>query len=166
MTFTIDGVSLADRHLTREVTELVHITAPELLAQHPPRRRLGARIAVAAAVLIGAAALAMLASAHAFAAPTADISTSPAAKAQHACAVVLGLDPSQAPYQDCVASLARNLPKAAPQALASMDRPVLTTRQRADLACADAGLDPTSSAFGRCALDVDQSLSDQTQIYR
>ena len=163
MMFTIDGIAIGDKHLTEEVTELVRITEPELLSPRHAERRWG-RSAVVTAVVIGAVAIAMLVSAHAFAAPSGD--SSPAANAQHACRVVLGFDPSQAPYQDCVANISRNLPAADPPVLASMAGSPPTTQQKARLACADAGLDPLGGAFRQCVLDVNQSLSDQSQIYR
>jgi hypothetical protein len=112
-------------------------------------------------VAIGAAALTLLASAHAFAEP-ADQATH-FAQEHHACAVVLGLDPSEAPYQYCVAALDRNLPPVdPPPAVASTS----SSDQKANAACTDIGLDQGSLAYGRCVVDVDQARSDEEQIYR
>ena len=109
---------------------------------------------------IGAAA-----SAHAFAEP-ADQATHPAQE-HHACAIVLGLDPSEAPYQDCVAVLERNLPRQDPPlAIASAGSADLTTRHKANAACTDIGLEQGSLSYGHCVLDLDQTLTAEQQIYR
>jgi len=77
---------------------------------------------------------------------------------------VLGLDPSEAPYQDCIASLERNSPPADPPqsvgALRSADD------QKTNAACADIGLDSRSAAFSECVADLNETLSDQGQIFR
>ncbi len=86
-----------------------------------------------------------------------------AADAHRACAVVLGLDPSQAPYHECIAKVERHVRVAEPPA------PTVTTRtneQQAALACADGGLEPGSLAAARCIADLNQSLSNEGQIYR
>jgi hypothetical protein len=83
--------------LSREITELVRETQPELLC---PQRRApccGRRLATALAALIGAATITLLASGHAFAGPI-----DPAAglaQEHNACTVVLDLGPSGVPYQ-------------------------------------------------------------------
>jgi hypothetical protein len=41
-----------------------------------------------------------------------------------------------------------------------------TTRHKANAACADIGLEQGSLGYGRCVLDVDQTLTDEQQIYR
>jgi hypothetical protein len=128
-----------------------------------PRRSppvLGSLALIIVVIGIGAAA-----SAHAFAEP-ADQATHPAQE-HHACAIVLGLDPSEAPYQDCVAVLERNLPpRDPPPAIASAGSADRTTRHKANAACADIGLEQGSLGYGRCVLDVDQTLTDEQQIYR
>ena len=75
---------------------------PELLCS-PCRPRHRRRIARAAAALNGAATISLLASARAFAEP-ADRARH-LAQEHHASAIVLGLDPPEAPYQDRVAVL-------------------------------------------------------------
>lgn len=81
----------------------------------------------------------------------------------HACAVVLGLDPSEASYRDCIDDLERNLRPADPARAANAPS---STRQKAGAACADAGLKEGSLAYSRCVVDIDQSLSAEQSIYR
>lgn len=156
---TLDGVG-PDNTITGDLTELVRETAPELLApdRAPIRRR---RSIALAAVAVGAAAVALLVSFRTLADPVAGSG----AKADYVCAVVLGLNASQAPYQECLASLSRNVP-GNPQAMAVKDRRPQTTRQKAAAACAEIGLETGSVAFDRCVTDLDQSLWAQQMLYR
>lgn len=149
---TIDGLRPEDQ-IASELTDFVRETAPELLAPAAPRTKRRGIMALAA---VAAGAIALLASIHAFAGQ--DAATATNVRVQHACAVVLGLDPSEAPYQDCAATLARVAPGA--------DPPMPIVRQKARSACADIGLDPGSIAFGQCVADVEQSLSAQPALYR
>ena len=71
-----------------------------------PSARPGRR-ATASAVIVGAAAIALLASANTFANAAENLSRT--ALEQHACAVVLGLDPSGRQYDTCIRSLDRSL---------------------------------------------------------
>jgi hypothetical protein len=150
MTRNIDGISTPFEMLNREFAELLDETSWKRL-----RRRHA--IAPTLASAIGAATLGLLASASAFAEPAAQASQR--AQEHHACAVVLGLDPSEAPYQDCVAALDHYLPPVDP---ANASAP----RQKANAACADIGLEQGSLAYDRCVVEIDQTLSDQQQIYR
>jgi hypothetical protein len=72
---------------------------------HDPSAGLGRR-ATASAVIVGAAAIALLAFAHT-SANAAENSTR-AAQEQHACAVLMGLDPSGRRYDTCIRSLDRS----------------------------------------------------------
>jgi len=71
-----------------------------------PSARPGRR-ATASAVIVGAAAIALLAFAHTSA--SAAENSSRMAQEHHACAVVLGLDPSGRRYDSCIRSLDRSL---------------------------------------------------------
>lgn len=132
--------------------------------KEPLARRRRAMVTVAAA-LIGAALSAPLGAFDAAADAAGDAART--AQENHACAVVLALNPSEAPYHDCVASIDRYLPPEdpPPQAFAG-PRSGTETYQKANTACADIGLDRNSSAFGQCVADLDARLSDQGQIYR
>jgi hypothetical protein len=151
---TAEGIATPYGPLSRELAEFIRETRPLLLLLCPPcrprhRRR---RIATATAALIGTATISLLASAHAF----AELANQAKYLAQerHACAIVLGLDPSEAPYQDCVAVLERNLPpRDPPLAIASAGSADLTMRHKANAACTDIGLDQGSLSYGRCVLD-------------
>ncbi|HLY54781.1 MAG TPA: hypothetical protein VKS60_04450 [Stellaceae bacterium] len=65
----------------------------------------------------------------------------------HAACSRLGLDPSEAPFADCVATLNR-----ATTAL-SADEMVTPARRQ----CAAKGLNPTSPAFANCVLDLEET---------
>jgi len=160
-----EGIATPYGPLSRELTEFIRETRPELLCPPCRPRHRRRRIATATAALIGTATISLLASAHAFAEP-ADQAKYLAQK-RHACAIVLGLDPSEAPYQDYVAVLERNLPpRDPPLAIPSAGSADLTTRHKANAACTDIGLEQGSLGYGRCVLDLDQTLTDQEQIYR
>jgi hypothetical protein len=95
--------------------------------------------------IIGAAAIALLAagSNHASAAQN------PARTAQehHACAVVLGLDPSGRRYDTCMRTLDRNLSEWDYARLVSTDRD----------ACTGEDLRPGTPAFAVCVVKAEQS---------
>ena len=91
---------------------------------------------------LGAAALiALLSSPPSFADAVAE--SSRAAQQHHACAVILGLDPSGSQYDTCIRSLRRSL-TAWDQAQAV---------QTARLACAEKGLGPGTPAFALCVVN-------------
>ena len=98
---------------------------------------------------IGAAAIALLASANTF----ADAAENPSRAVQehHACAVVLGLDPSGRLYSVCVSSLDKSL--------SELDQARLATRvdDSKRSACAQKGLTPGTPAFAVCVVDAKQS---------
>jgi hypothetical protein len=113
---------------------------PRLGPSARPRRR-----ATASAVIVGAAAIALLAFAHISA--SAAENSSRMAQEHHACAVVLGLDPSGRRYDSCIRSLNRSL--------SEWDQTRLVqTRRRA---CAQNRLQPGTSAFAMCVINADQS---------
>jgi hypothetical protein len=102
------------------------------------------RQARASAIIVGAVAVAMLASAHNFA-RAADNSTR-MAQEHHSCAAVLGLDPSSDSYGTCVRSLARSL--------SAWDQAKLVESHRN--ACAEKGLEPGTTAFAVCVVSTGQ----------
>jgi hypothetical protein len=69
------------------------------------------------------------------------------AQERHACAVVLGLDPSARGYDTCIRSLERSL--------AAWDQEQAVQRDRR--ACAESGLEPGTSAFAVCVVNGGQS---------
>ena len=69
----------------------------------------------------------------------------------HACAIVLGLDPSVAGYAACVGSLHQSLDQARPSAQDGNEA----------AACADVGLGPTDPGFAQCAADLRATLWNQ-----
>jgi hypothetical protein len=87
----------------------------------------------------------MLASANNFA-RAADNSTR-MAQEHHACAVVLGLDPSSDRYDTCVRSLARSLSAWGQTELVESHR----------TACAEQGPEPGTTAFAVCVVSDGQS---------
>jgi hypothetical protein len=102
------------------------------------------RRATASVKIIGAAAIALLASANTFA--DAAENSSRMAQEQHACAVVLGLDPSGRSYETCISSLDRSL--------SEWDRARLVVSNRAE--CSQKGLQPDTSAFALCVVNAGQ----------
>ena len=160
MTQTTPGITTPYGVLSPDVAELVRDTRPELLCpQHRSPCNKG-RLGIAVTALIGAATIMLLASVHAFAGPLAPATR--LAQEHRACAVVLGLDPSEAPYQHCIESLARTWPQTDPPQLASLDPTPQTPHQKAIAACAAVGRDQDSA----CVVDLDQTLSDDQQLYR
>jgi hypothetical protein len=97
------------------------------------------------AKIIGAAAIALLAAGNTF----ANAAENPArlAQEQHACAVVLGLDPSGRRYDACIRSLEGSLSEWNYARLVSTDRG----------ACARDGLQPGTRAFAVCVVKAEQS---------
>jgi len=85
--------------------------------------------------IIGAAAIALLATAGTYA--NAAENSSRITQEQHACAIVLGLDPSGRQYDTCIRTLDRSL--------AERDQAQLI--QTARSACAQKGLQPDPTAF-------------------
>ena len=97
------------------------------------------------AKIIGAAAIALLAAGNTF----ANAAENPArlAQEQHACAVVLGLDPTGRRYDACIRSLERSSSEW------NYARLVSTNRS----ACTRVGLQPGTRAFAVCAVQAEQS---------
>jgi hypothetical protein len=114
---------------------------------HGPSARFG-RPATASAIIV-AAAIALFAFAHT---PANAAENSPGmAQEQRACAVVLGLDPSEDSYETCVRVFNRNLSQWRP----SVDQ---DDWARYNQACAEVGIDPGSPIFLQCVTDLDHSL--------
>jgi hypothetical protein len=99
----------------------------------------------ASAFMVGAAAIALLAFAQIGA--RAAENSSRMAQEQHACAVVLGLDPSDDRYDTCVRSLDRSL--------SGWEQQRLVAGQRS--ACAQKGLQPGTPAFAMCVVNTAQT---------
>jgi hypothetical protein len=110
-----------------------------------PRHGSFTRRARASAIIAGAVAVALLASANNFA-RAADNSTR-MAQEHHACAVVLGLDPSSERYDTCVRSLARSL--------SAWEQAELIESHRTG--CTEQGLEPGTTAFAVCVVSAGQS---------
>jgi hypothetical protein len=111
---------------------------------YDPSARFGRRTR-ASALIVGAAAVALLASAHDFA--RAAENPSRTAQAHHACAVILGLDPSGDSYDTCVRSLDR--------ILSNWEQTRLVESNLS--ACAEKGLEPGTPAFAMCVVNAAQS---------
>jgi hypothetical protein len=103
------------------------------------------RQAAAPAKIIGAAAIALLASANTFA--NAAENASRIALEHHACAVVMGLHQPGDLYDTCVRSLNKSLSELDQAQLTSTDRSV----------CAQQGLKPGTPAFAVCVVNAEQS---------
>jgi hypothetical protein len=100
------------------------------------------RWAVGSAKLAGAAAVSiLLASPHTFAAEA----SSRIAQEHYACAVVLGLSPSDRRYDTCIRSLDRSLAEWGQAQMVQTDR----------RACADKGLEPATSPFAVCVVNAE-----------
>jgi hypothetical protein len=102
--------------------------------------RLGRRARVSA-IFVGAVACVFLASAHVFA--DAAENSPRAVQVQHACAVVMGLEPGQL-YDTCVGSLNRSL--------SDLDQGRRMSAGRST--CAGKGLKPGTAAFADCVVDA------------
>jgi hypothetical protein len=109
-----------------------------------PSARLSRR-ATPSIKIIGSAAIALLASANTFA--NAAENPSRVAQEHHACAVVLGLDPSGRRYRTCISSLDRSL--------SEWDQVRLAESKRS--ACAQKGLTPGTPGYAVCVVDAEQS---------
>jgi hypothetical protein len=103
------------------------------------------RRARASVLIVGAATVALHASAHTLV--RAAENSSRMAQEHHACAVVLGLDPSGDRYDTCVRTLDRSL--------SEWDQVRLVTTHRT--ACAQKGLEPGTPAFAVCVVNAEQS---------
>jgi hypothetical protein len=115
---------------------------PQTLGQDACARL--SRRTTASAVIAGAATIALLASANTF----ANAAENPrVAQEHHACAVVLGLDPSGRRYRTCISSLDRSL--------SEWDQVRLAESKRS--ACAQKGLNPGTPAFAVCVVNAEQS---------
>jgi hypothetical protein len=95
--------------------------------------------------IIGAAAIALLAAGN----DLASAAENPVrtAQEQHACAVVLGLDPSGRRYDTCMRTLDRNLSEWDYARLVSADRDT----------CTRSDLQPGTPAFAVCVVKAEQS---------
>jgi hypothetical protein len=102
--------------------------------------------------IIAAAAVVLLASASTL----ANVAENPArlAREKHACAVVLGLDPSGRRYSVCVSSLDKSL--------SELDQARLATRldESKRSSCAQKGLTPGTPTFAVCVVNAEQSSVD------
>lgn len=131
--------SKGDRYMfpltSYKITQTLGHGAPALLG----------RLARASAVTVGATAIALLA----FTQTSADAAedSSRVAQEHHACAVVLGLDPSGDRYDTCIMSLDRSLSEWDQERLARSDRST----------CAQKGLQPGTPAFAVCVVKTGQS---------
>jgi hypothetical protein len=96
------------------------------------------------ASIVGAAALVLLASVS-----TSGHAAEDTARIGHACATVMGLDPTTEPYQDCIKSLDRTLSR-----LKRLERSTSSRNQ-----CAQKGLDPGTAAFASCVVQAEQVQS-------
>ena len=94
--------------------------------------------------IIGAAAIALLAGNNLANAAENPVRT---AQEQHACAVVLGLDPSGRRYDACMRTLDRNLSEWDYARLVSTDRDT----------CTRSDLQPGTPAFAVCVVQAEQS---------
>jgi hypothetical protein len=99
-------------------------------------------------LIVGAAAIVLLVSVSTSAHAAEDATR--IMHERHACAAVLGLDPSEEPYDDCIRSLDRTLSQLA--------QPELTARNRSQ--CAQKGLNPETSAFPICVVKAEQFPSN------
>ena len=95
--------------------------------------------------IIGAAAIALLASANTFA--NAAENSSRIAQEHHACAVVMGLDSPGRRYDICIRTLDRSL--------AEQDHARLVQTGRS--ACVQKGLQPGTPTFAVCVLAAEES---------
>ena len=99
----------------------------------------------ASAIIVGAAASALLASAPAFA--DADEASIRMAREHHACAVVMGLRQPGELYDTCIRSLDNSLSELDQSRLVSTDR----------CRCAKERLKPGTPAFADCVVDAEQA---------
>jgi hypothetical protein len=97
------------------------------------------------AIIVGAAASALLASAHTFA--DADEASTRMAREHHACAAVMGLPQPGKLYDACITSL--------DQSLAELEQARLVSTDRSG--CARKGLRPGTPAFAVCVVNAEKS---------
>ena len=116
-----------------------------------PCARLSRRVTLSVRI-IGAAAIALLASASTFA-NAAENSTRIALE-EHACGVVLGLGPSGRRYDTCIRSLDRSLSEWDQAQMVQTDR----------RACSEKGLEPGTPAFAVCVVNAEQSPTNTGAI--
>lgn len=102
----------------------------------------------AAALIVGAAAVALLASARTFAGAAENPSRM--AQERHACAVVMGLHQPGDLYDTCISSLNKTL--------SQLDQTRAAGTERS--ACAQRGLMPGTRAFAVCVVTAEQSSTD------
>jgi hypothetical protein len=99
----------------------------------------------ASAIIVGAAAAALFASAHAFA--NEDEASTRMAREHHACAVIMGLPQPGKLYDACITSL--------DQSLAELDQARLVSTDRSG--CERKGLRPGTPAFATCVINAEKS---------
>jgi hypothetical protein len=120
-----------------------HHSSPFAPQEDGPSARLNRRPR-ASALIAGAAAIVLFASVSASAHAAEDSTW-----ISHACGVVLGLDPSELPYDDCVRSLDRTL--------SQLERSELTASNRSQ--CTQSGLNIGTAAFDTCVVKAELSPS-------
>ena len=98
----------------------------------------------ASALIVSAAAIVLLASVPNSA--NAAEGSARIMQERHACAAILGLDPSERPYEACIRSLDRTA--------YYFERSGLTARNRS--LCDQKRLNPGTSAFAMCVVEEDQ----------
>jgi hypothetical protein len=103
------------------------------------------------AIIVGAATVALLASANTFA--HAAESSSRIAQEHYACAVAMGLHQPGDLYDTCIRSLNKTLSELDQARLASRDRD----------ACAQEGLKPSTPAYAVCLVNAEQSPTDASR---
>ena len=103
------------------------------------------------AIIVGAATVALLASANTFA--HAAESSSRIAQEHYACAVAMGLHQPGDLYDTCIRSLNKTLSELDEARLASKDRD----------ACAQEGLKPGTPAYAVCLVNAEQSPTDASR---
>jgi hypothetical protein len=122
------------------------LTSPNLTREQ--LRHLSARAAHSVEIIAGGA-LVLLGSASTLA--NAAENSARLAREQHACAVVLGLDPSGRRYDVCVRSLDKSLSEL------DQARPATRLDEIKRSACAQNGLTPGTPAFAACVVNAEQS---------
>ena len=114
---------------------------------HDPSARLSRRT-TPSAIIVGAAAVALLASANTFA--NAAENSTRMAREHHACAIVMGLHQPGDLYDTCIRSLDKTLSELDQARLVSTDRST----------CGREGLQPGTPAFAVCVVNAEQTSAD------
>lgn len=114
---------------------------------HDPSSRRSRRPTLSA-VIVGAAAVSLLASAGTFA--NAAENSTRMAREHHACAVVMGLHQPGDLYDTCIRSLNKTLSELDQARLVSTDRST----------CGREGLQPGTPAFAVCVVNAEQTPAD------